>query len=114
MERFSTLSTVLYRWFRRGLPREIDKQITEEIGRDRRRRFRVHTKTLPHYRFVDLHRATEHYCQQRDDFVKIESEHDEDLNSILHGKRQRWISRSIKRASNVAWPIGPGEEAFKL
>ena len=76
--------------------------------------FQVHTKELPHYRFVDVYRAVEHYCQRRNEVTKIESEHEENLNSILHGRRQQWNPRQIKRASNVAWPLGPDEEVYLL
>ena len=112
MGRFSTFRVVLYPWFQRDLPGEIDKRIAQEIGRAHLRLFQVYTKELPHYRFVDLYRATEHYCEQRGESVKIESEHEESLNSILHSKPARWMSRRIKRASKVAWPIGPGEESY--
>jgi hypothetical protein len=112
MSRFSTFLVVLSPWFQRDLPGEIDKRMAQEIGRARFRLFQVYTKELPHYRFVDLYRAAEHYCEQRGEYVKIESEHEESLNSILHSKPGRWMSGRIKRASKVAWPIGPGEESY--
>ncbi len=75
-------------------------------------RFRVHSKELPSYRFVDLSRAVEAYCDARKVVHTIESEHQEDLNSLLHARRQRWMSREIKRSGHSAWPIGPREEIF--
>ncbi len=89
MSRFSTFLVVLSPWFQRDLPGEIDKRMAQEIGRARFRLFQVYTKELPHYRFVDLYRAAEHYCEQRGEYVKIESEHEESLNSILHSKPGR-------------------------
>lgn len=90
----------------------IDQRISAEMGCQSMARFRVHTKELPSYRFVDLSRAIEAYCESRHVVHTIESEHQEDLNSLLHGRRQRWMSREIKRSGNTAWPIGPREEAF--
>src|SRR6266849_2201491 len=82
MGRFATFFVVLSPWFQRGLPGEIDKRIAQEIGRAHLRLFQVYTKELLHYRFVDLYRATEHYCEQRGESVKIESEHEESPNSM--------------------------------
>jgi SpoVK/Ycf46/Vps4 family AAA+-type ATPase len=90
----------------------IDECISAEMGYQSMARFRVHSKVLPSYRFVDLYRAIEVYCQTRQAVQTIESEHQEDLNSLLHGKRERWASRKIKRSGNTAWPSGPRDETF--
>lgn len=72
--------------------------------------FHVHTRELPHYRFVDLYRAVDAFCQGYGDVRTIASEHEEDLNSLLHGKRREWPSRRLKRSRYIAWPIGPRAE----
>ena len=75
--------------------------------------FRVNTRELPHYRFVDLYRATEEYCESELGVTTIESEHrGGSLSDILHGKHQEWMSRRINRSSNVSWLVGPGKELF--
>jgi AAA+ superfamily predicted ATPase len=99
-----------FSWTRRDFSTEIDNQISVALGCRELHRFQVHTKELPQYRFVDLHRAAEQYSQARDEVVKLESEHEEDLNTILHAKRPQWSSGSIKRPRNVAWPVGPDQE----
>lgn len=96
----------------RLLARNIDGRLALEAGSRRLDYFQVHGKELPHYRFVDLYRAAEHFCQTHGETKKIESQHSEDLNSILHGKKERRASRRIKRSRNVAWPIGPKEEIY--
>ncbi len=93
------------------VPNEIDERIAFEF-RSSLRSFRVHSKELPAFRFVDIYRAIESSCAGREGVSTIEAEQDEDLNSILHGKRQRWVSRRIKQASSTAWPTGPSEELF--
>lgn len=98
--------------FTRLLAGDIDGRISLEAGGRRLDHFQVHSKELPHYRFVDLYRAAEYFCQSHGETTKVESEHSEDLNSILHGKKQRWTSRRIKRSKNVAWPIGPKDEIY--
>ena len=98
MGRFATFFVVLSPWFQRGLPGEIDKRIAQEIGRAHLRLFQVYTKELLHYRFVDLYRATEHYCEQRGESVKIESEHEESLNSM-------WIAYRSLRSCARRWPL---------
>lgn len=88
----------------------IDAYIARVLHCQRLTHFHVHTKELPHYRFVDVYRAVESFCQGRDNVQTIASEHEEDLNSLLHGRRRQWPSRRLKRARYLAWPIGPRAE----
>lgn len=96
-------------WARR-FPGRIDDQIVRHLGGAATARLQVHWTQLPAYRFVDVYRAVERYCADRGDTVRVDSEHGEDLNSILHAKCPSWASRHLKMASTVAWPIGPAEE----
>jgi Cdc6-like AAA superfamily ATPase len=104
---------VAFSWIRalKVRPSAIDGRIVHEFGSSIRS-FRVHSKDLPPFRFADIYRAIEDYCANREGVSTIEAEQDEDLNSILHGKRPRWVSRRIKQASSTAWPTGPSEEVF--
>lgn len=106
----SFLRARAWAWRRAGL--EITGRIASEVGRDRLPRFQVHAKDVPHYRFVDVYRAIERFCQVRGPFAKVNTEHGEDLNSILHGRPPGWVSRRIKRAANVVWPTGAGQEVY--
>jgi Cdc6-like AAA superfamily ATPase len=92
-------------------PKTIDERIVYEFGSSVRS-FRVRSKELPAFRFADIYRAIEGYCADREGVSTIQAEQEEDLNSILHGKRPRWISRRIKRASSTAWPMASSEEVF--
>ena len=74
--------------------------------------FTVQTKQLPGYRFVDLFNAVEAYAAARSGHRKVETEHQEDLNSILHSTRNDWADRRIKRATSTAWPVGPDEQSY--
>jgi len=89
-------------------PLEIDKRLTAEIAPARVQQFRVGSKELPSYRFVDLFRAIESYTGCGSRVRVIESQHDETLNSLLHAKREGWRSRQITRSGNTVWPTGPG------
>lgn len=93
-------------------PLDIDKRLAAEIDPGRPTQFRVSSKELPSYRFVDLFRATESYSRSGSRLRVIESQHDEGLNTLLHAKRDRWRSRRITRSSNTAWPTGPREETY--
>jgi AAA+ superfamily predicted ATPase len=73
---------------------------------------RVSSKELPSYRFADLYRAIESYTRTEIGLRVIESQHNEDLNSLLHGKRERWTSRQLTRSSSTAWPTGPEQETY--
>ena len=99
-------------WTRFGYvsPGDIDGYIARALHSRQLTHFHVHTRELPHYRFVDLYRAVETFCQGRGDVQTIASEHEEDLNSLLHGKRRQWPSRRLKRARYIAWPSGPRAE----
>ncbi len=93
-------------------PGDIDRLIAAELGRRRLAPFRVQSKTLPAYRFVDLHRGIEAFCDDRPVTYKVESEHGEDLNGLLHGKPQAWAWRAVRRSGTTAWPVGPEEEVY--
>lgn len=102
----------LFRRFTGGEPRDIDKRLSAEIAPSPLKGLRVSSKELPSYRFVDLFRSIESYSQSHARLRMIESQHGEDLNSLIHGKRQRWTSRRITRSSSTAWPTGPVEETY--
>ena len=72
--------------FNRFLAKDIDGRIFLAVAARGADHFQVHAKELPHYRFVDLYQAAEYFCQSHGEATKVESEHGEDLNSILHGK----------------------------
>lgn len=93
-------------------PLDIDKRLAAEVAPLRLGQFRVSSKELPSYRFVDLFHAIESYTQCGRRLRVIESQHDESLNALLHAKRDRWRSRRITRSSNTAWPTGPGQETY--
>ena len=94
-------------------PADLETRLAYEMGVPKLAAFQVGTKELPHYRFVDLYRATDEYCGNQENVKTIESEHrDEALNSILHAKRQEWMSRRINRSSTISWLVGPEEDVF--
>lgn len=51
-------------WLRRHVSDDIDAHIARRLHCRQVRHFRVHSKDLPHYRFVDLYRAAEAFCQE--------------------------------------------------
>lgn len=93
-----------------GLQGRIDDRIVRHFGGGVVMRLQVHWTYLPDYRFVDVFRAIERYCADRGETVRIDSEHVEDLNDILHGRPPSGDFRRLKMASTIAWPIGPAEE----
>lgn len=105
-------ATSLFRRLTGGEPRDIDKRLSAEVRPTALARFRVSSKELPSYRFVDLFRSVESYSQSQARLRVIESQHEENLNSLLHGKRQRWLPRRITQSSGTAWPTGPEEETY--
>ena len=98
-------------WTRKPrVPADIRDRISVELRCRELDRFQVLGKEFPPYRFVDLHRAAEHFSKEFSEAAAIESEHAEDLNSILHGQPQMRSSRSITQPGNIAWPSGLSEE----
>lgn len=102
----------MIRWLLAGLPDNIDDRLGAAFGRRGLAGIQVDAKAFAPYRFVDLFKATDEYFATRENVTTIESEHEEALNTLLHGKASRWVSRRIKRSQNIAWPVGPGEEVF--
>jgi len=93
-------------------PREIDRELAASIAPARVSGYRTASKQLPSFRFIDLFNAIETLCAGRTGVRRIDSENDEDLNSLMHGKRQTWHSRKLTQASRLAWQAGPDEEVF--
>ena len=92
--------------------RQIDKELTSRVAPAKIKSYRTAIKELPAYRFVDLFNAIEAFCQNQDNTVRIESESPEDLNKLLHEKRQKWISRKFTQASRLPWTVAPEKEVF--
>lgn len=92
-------------------PTKLDRRIAFAL-RCPTESFRVQSKEVPAFRYVDIYRAAEAYCAGREGVTTIEAEQPEDLNSILHARPPSWLSRNIKKAARSAWPTGPGEEVF--
>ncbi len=90
----------------------IENRIANVVGGQRMKRMRAYTKDFPGYRFVDVFRATDNLCRESGQPVVIESHHQhEDLNSLLHSNAGR-LSRRVKGASRLAWPVGPGQDDY--
>ena len=102
----------LFSWLGGTPPSDIDRRIAAEMGEASMARYRVQAKSLPAYRFVDLSHAVEDFCQDRAGVRRIESEHAEDLNAILHGEAQQWSPRTIRRSGTTAWPVSAEEEIY--
>ncbi|MGI9414503.1 MAG: AAA family ATPase [Hyphomicrobiales bacterium] len=90
----------------------IDTCITQEMKPRPAAKFTVQTKQLPGYRFVDVFNGVEAFAGTHGHVRRVETEHQEDLNSILHGARNDWTDRRIKRSTNTAWPVGPDEQRY--
>src|SRR6266545_7876625 len=103
----------MWRWIEKLREDErIDTRLSAELRRPLSA-FNVHSKELPQFRFVDLYRAAEHYCQPHGVTATIESDHRiEPLSGILHAKPSRWIPRRMGRAERIAWPVGVDQEMF--
>lgn len=75
-------------------------------------RLQVYSKTLPAYRFVDVFRAAARYCDAQGASVVIDSEHAEDLGTLLHTSPISIQHRRVQRSPRRAWTVAPGSEAF--
>lgn len=88
----------------------IDDRISSILG-TRLKGFQVFTKEFPHYRFVDLFRATEKSFERFSEISIVQSEHSqEDLNSILNAGRPNWVTRQFKPSKLISWPVDYDEE----
>jgi len=90
---------------------KINKRISSELEWLDIERFRVITKELPSYRFVDVYRATDAFCGTGTVRI-IDSIHPEDLNTILHGRPWGKGSFRIVPSNNLPWPVGTHDETY--
>ncbi len=87
----------------------VDKQIADIIGDPTE--FFVFSRNLPGYRFVDVYRAAEMYSESLSAH-KLETQHNEELNSILNGAFYTEQNRLIKPPEYKARQVGPDQEKF--
>lgn len=100
------------RWMRRLEGEQIDARLAAEV-RGGLRKFHVHLKELPEYRFVDLYQATVHHTGILGITATIESDHREEfLNAIATRSPKRWISRRVGRSQRIAWSTGVSSQVF--
>lgn len=90
----------------------IDQRIRTEFAHGRLARLSVVTKSLPSYRFVDLHRAIGAFCQRHGNVAVVDCYNVHDLNNILHNRKLNPNEMLVKRAAQSAWPTGANEEGF--
>ncbi len=93
-----------------GSTREIDRELAVQVAPAHLESYRTASRVLPAFRFVDLFQALEAVLDESGDVVRVDSENAEDLNTLLHGKRQAWNSRKLTKASRHSWPVDPEKE----
>ena len=91
---------------------QIDTRMEHFFGRARKDKLIVHTSSLPGYRYVDMYNSVVAFVDGLDDVTTIQTAHDEDLNSLIHGQANEWSSREITTSSRASWQTGPDEEDF--
>lgn len=74
--------------------------------------YAVYTKTLPGYRFVDIHNAASFLCSEAPSWQQLESQHVEGLAQILTGTFFVDANRRIKTPERVARPISERKEGY--
>lgn len=88
----------------------IDNKIRAVLGD--LKNYNVYTKSLPGYRFVDVYNAAAAVCSEPPAWVRIESQHAENLALIITGQFYMEPNRRIKTPERVARPIKERTEGF--
>ncbi len=90
----------------------IDHRIEDTFGVDIKDKLKVHTVSLPAYRYVDLFNAIEKFTSEFENTEKIETAQGELLNGLIHAQAQMHIDRTIKPSTKEAWAISSEQEIF--
>lgn len=98
----------LWRWFQ-GQAQMIHVQLLTVFEGDAD--VGIYTKRLPYYRFVDMYRAAEVFCNERGG-KKILSQHAEDLRAILHEQFYNRNSAQIAPPRMAPRDVAYREEKF--
>ena len=72
----------------------------------------AYTKTLPAFRFPDLHRALDALAAGAEATETVDSEHGETLARVLAGRFNAEPTRAVQPAGLMARPVAEGEDAF--
>lgn len=91
---------------------DIVYRLTVALRGHRLTEFHVFRQTFPLYRFVDLFRAVTRYCERTANVEMIESEHGEDLNSILNAQFYTADRRAIRVPTMILKDTAYGEQSF--
>lgn len=90
----------------------IDDKLDDIVGEDHKDELVVHTLELPPYRFVDIYNSIEEFTKTLKDLVTLETQHNENLNDILHSRADKWTDRTITKSEKIPWQIGANEEIY--
>lgn len=89
---------------------DIDQALVKRIAPASVATYRTVSKQLPAFRFVDVFNAIELLLGGQAGVTRIESQHVEDLNNILHGPQPAWSVRTLTRAGRIAWQASLDDE----
>jgi len=90
----------------------IDMRLAKELDRGSLKGLHVYSKTFPSYRFVDIFRAVERYCDRHGSAVVFESQHVEDLNSIVNSQFYGEHSARIRPPAFAPRDVSADREEF--
>jgi len=74
--------------------------------------YAAYAKSLPLYRFADLHRAADRLADEAGAVARIASTHPEPLAMILAGRFYHGPNRSVRTPDAITRSVGEGKEAF--
>jgi len=91
---------------------KIDMRLARELDRGSLKGLHVYNKSFPGYRFVDIYRAVERYCEHRGGYLVIDTQHAEDLNAIVNSQFYGEQSGKIRPPTQVPKDVAYNREEF--
>ena len=88
---------------------QLDKDLRRAV-REAMPHITTHFEALPAYRFVDIYRAIESFCEKLDTVEVIDATHHAGLNQLLFDTPQRPNSYPRVPARRSNWKTGPNTE----
>lgn len=91
---------------------KIDVRLARELGVRSLKGLHVYSKSFPGYRFVDVYRAAERFCQRHGPATVVDTQHNEDLNSIVNSQFYGDQSGKVRAPTQMPKEVACDTEEF--
>jgi AAA+ superfamily predicted ATPase len=91
---------------------KVDARLARQLNLGSLKGLHVFSKSFPGYRFVDVYRAAERFAKKEGSFVVFDTQHAEDLNSIVNSQFYGQQGGQVRQPTQVPKDVAYDREEF--